>query len=155
MGGEGRMWKPKKQGEKTQIKERAPGAHWMGGVVGPHNRSGRFLEEKNDSCHCRESSHDFFGRPLRSHYVDKAIPVQQLTADPHVAWAWTQQIPAYNYAQCTHFTQRTRHKRVQSHSSQDSKSNSNCNSPILQRVTGSLQHRTSVHCLVTINHLNL
>ena len=25
---------------------------------GPHSRSGRFLEEKNDACHCRESSHD-------------------------------------------------------------------------------------------------
>jgi hypothetical protein len=25
---------------------------------GPHSRYGRFLEEKNDSCHCQESSHD-------------------------------------------------------------------------------------------------
>lgn len=52
----------------------------------------------------------FFGRPLRSHYIDNAIPVPRLTAALYVAWARTEQIPVYNYVHCTHFTHRTWYK---------------------------------------------
>jgi hypothetical protein len=123
---------------------------------GPHSRSGRFLEEENDSCHCQESSHD-----------SPVVLTQSLHLQRHPSTAINRcslrgistdgkdtnlQLRALHALHATNTT-----KRHQSHSNQESKSNSNCNSPILQRVTGSLHHRISVHCLETINYeyLNL
>ena len=52
--GAGSWWNRKKNTDEGKNSRRP----LNGRCGGPHSRSGRFLEEKNDAYHCRESSHD-------------------------------------------------------------------------------------------------
>jgi hypothetical protein len=100
--------------KKKHIKERAPTCPSNRRLGGPQSWSGRFGEDKKYFCPCRKSSDDSPVIPYTSHYIDYSIPTH-LTAALYVTWARTEQIPAYNYAHCKHFTQGTRHKGFFSH----------------------------------------